>query len=156
MKSVAFAVSLIVLVFAGAILAQAQPIYIANRMSAGQELTKLENSWNDATVKHDWAFLDGILAADYTWTDPDGIVWTKPEYLESLKSGESVITSSIADDMNVRSYGDMAVVTGCTTVKEQYKGKDVSGQYRWTNVWAKDYLGRWKCVSDHSSRIAQE
>jgi ketosteroid isomerase-like protein len=127
------------------------------RVSVDQELIKLENGWNDAMVKHDWAFLAQILADDYTGTDFDGNVGTKPEFLENLKSGESVMTSSITDDMKVRIYGDAAVVTGrLTTVNEQYKGKDISGQYRWTDMWVKDNLGRWRCVADHVSRIAQK
>jgi ketosteroid isomerase-like protein len=123
-------------------------------VSAEQGLIALENRWNDAMVKHDWAFLDQILAGDCVWTDPDGDVWTKPEFLASLKSGEDVIASSVADDMKVRVYGDAAVVTGRTAVKKQYKGKDISGQYRWTTVWVKDYAGRWRCVADHNSSIA--
>jgi ketosteroid isomerase-like protein len=127
------------------------------RVSAEQELIKLENGWNDATVKHDWAFFDQILADDYIGTDFDGNVGTKPEFLERLKSGESVMTSSITDDMKVRIYGNAAVVTGrTTTVNEQYKGKDISGQYRWTDMWVKDYAGRWQCVAEHVSKIAQK
>jgi ketosteroid isomerase-like protein len=65
--------------------------------------------------------------------------------------------SSITDDIRVRIYGDAAVVRGrTTTVNEQYKGKDISGQYRWTDMWAKDYMGRWRCVAEHVSRIAQK
>jgi len=121
-------------------------------MMPDQELIKLENEWADALVKHDWAFLDHILADDYTWTDAEGNVWTKAQFLASLKSGEDVISSLVSDDMEVRVYGDTAVVTGRTTVKEQYKGKDISGQYQWTDMWVKDYAGRWQCVASHSSR----
>jgi ketosteroid isomerase-like protein len=127
------------------------------RVSAEQELIKLENRWNDAIVKHDWAFFDQILADDYISTDFDGNVGTKADFLEFLRSGESVIASSIVDDMKVRIYGDTAVVTGrTTTVNEQYQGKDLSGQYRWTDTWVKDSLGRWRCVAEHVSRIAQK
>lgn len=129
----------------------------AERVSAEQELIKLENGWNDAMVNHDWEFFNQILADDYTGTDFDGNIGTKPQFLESLKSGESVMTSSITDNMKVRIYGDAAVVTGrTTTVNEQYKGKDISGQYQWTDMWVKDYLGHWRCVAEHVSRIAQK
>jgi ketosteroid isomerase-like protein len=127
------------------------------RVTAEQELIKLENRWNDAIVKHDWAFFDQILADDYISTDFDGNVGTKADFLEFLRSGESVIASSIVDDMKVRIYGDTAVVTGrTTTVNEQYQGKDLSGQYRWTDTWVKYYLGRWRCVAEHISRIAEK
>jgi ketosteroid isomerase-like protein len=127
------------------------------RVTAEQELIKLENRWNDAIVKHDWAFFDQILAEDYISTNFDGSVGTKADFLEFLKSGESVMASSTVDDMKVRIYGDAAVVTGrFTTVKELYQGKDLSGQYRLTDTWVKDYLGHWRCVAEHVSRIAQK
>jgi len=126
------------------------------RVTAEQELIKLENRWNDAIVKHDWAFFDQILAEDYISTNFDGSVGIKADFLEFLKSGESVMASSIVDDMKVRIYGDAAVVTGrFTTVKELYQGKDLSGQYRLTDTWVKR-AGRWQCVAEHVSRIAQK
>jgi len=157
MKRIAIAVSVVVLVLAVSVSAQPnqeveKQYAFKKRMSPDQELIKLENEWCDALVKHDWAFLDQILADDYIWTDPDGNVWTKAQFLASLKSGEDVLTAAKADEIRVRVYGDAAAVTGRTTVKEQYKGKDISGQYQWTDMWVKDYAGRWQCVASHSSR----
>jgi hypothetical protein len=60
-------------------------------------LAKLENAWNGATVKHGWAFFDQILADDYISTDFDGNVGTEADFLEFLKSGESVMTSAITE-----------------------------------------------------------
>ena len=161
MKRIAIAVSVVVLVLAVSVSAQPnqeveKQYVVKKRMSPDQELIKLENEWRDALVKHDWAFLDQILADDCIWTDPDGNVWTKAQFLASLKSGEDILTAAEADKIRVRVYGDAAVVTGRTTVKEQYKGKDISGQYQWTDMWVKDYAGRWQCVASHSSRIAQK
>ena len=155
MKRIAIAVGVALLVLTVAVSAQtqAQQYKVTKRGTVEQELRELEKNWGDAVVKHDWAFLDQILADDCTWTGPDGKVWSKTQTLASLKSGEDVVSSSETDDLMVRVYGDTAVVTGRTTVKEQYKGKDISGQYRWTDMWVKDYAGRWRCVADHSSRI---
>jgi ketosteroid isomerase-like protein len=165
MKRIVIVIGVAVLVFAVAVQAQtqAQPneevgqqSNLKRKMSNDQELIKLENEWGEALVKHDWAFLDQILADDYIWTDPDGNSWTKTELLASLKSGEDVITSAVTEGIRVRIYGDAAVVRGRTTVKEQCKGKDISGEYRWTDMWVKDYAGRWRCVADHSSRIVAQ
>jgi ketosteroid isomerase-like protein len=158
MKRIAIAVSVALLVLTVAVSAQtqAQQYEVTKRGTVEQELRELEKDWGDALVKHDWAFLDQILADDYTWTGPDGKVWSKAQTLASLKSGEDVVSSSETDDLMVRVYGDAAVVTGRTTVKEQYKGKDISGQYRWTDMWVKDYAGRWRCVADHSSSIVAQ
>jgi len=149
MKRIAFAVGLVLLLFGVAIVAQTQT------QSAEQELIKLENEWADAWVKSDVAFFDRIMADDFTWTSPWGEVFTKAHNLALVKSGEDVITSWVLAEMKVRVYEDAAVVSGCDTVKETYKGKDVSGQNRFTHTWVK-LAGRWQCVAGHSSEIAQE
>jgi len=153
MKRIAIAVCVVALVLAVAAWAQsaAQP----KSGSVEQELIRLENEWNDALVKPDLAFLDRILAEDYMFTSPEGVVLTKAQMLGMLKSGEDVISSSVTHDMKVRVYEDAAVVTGHSTYKETVKGKDISGEYRWTDTWIKKG-GRWQCVADHASKIAQK
>jgi len=153
MKRTAIAVSVVVLALAVAVQAQTP----AQTKSGGveQELIKLENEWANAWVKRDVAFFDRIIADDYTWTSPWGEVWTKAQDLALVKSGKDVIKSWVLADMKVRVYGDTAVVTGRNTVKETYKGEDVSGQNRWTHTWVKR-AGRWQCVAAHSSEIAQK
>jgi ketosteroid isomerase-like protein len=153
MKRIAITVCVVVLVLAVAVQAQIP----AQTKSGGveQELIKLENEWADAWVKSDVAFFERIEADDYTYTACEGSVWTKAQDLALLKSGQDVITSWVLADMKVRVYGDAAVITGRATVKETYKGKDVSRQERWTDTWVKR-AGRWQCVAGHSSEIAQK
>ena len=149
MKRIAIAVCVVVLVFAVAILAQQKSA------SVQQELIKLENEWAKSVVKLDLAFMERILADDYTWTDPEGKIHTKAEEIASIKSGQGVVTSCVSDDVKVRVYGDAAVVTGITTQKGMVEGKEVSGQFRWTDTWVK-IAGRWQCVADHVSNIPQK
>jgi ketosteroid isomerase-like protein len=149
MKRTAIVVGVAGLVFVAAILAQTKS------ESAEQELITLENEWADAWVKRDVAFFDRIMADDYTWTSPWGEVLTKAHNLALVKSGEDVIKSWVLADIEVRVYGDAAVVSGRDTIKETYKGEDVSSQNRWTHTWVKR-AGRWQCVAAHSSEIAQE
>jgi ketosteroid isomerase-like protein len=153
MKRIAIAVSVVVLALAVAV--QAQTPAQTETGNVEQELIKLENEWADAWVKSDVAFFDRIMADDYTWTAPEGSVITKADDLALLKSGDSVITSWVLADMKVRVYGDAAVVTCRDTVKETYKGKDVSGQYQRTDTFIKRD-GRWQCVVSHSSWIPQK
>jgi ketosteroid isomerase-like protein len=125
------------------------------RVSAEQDLIKLENEWADAWVKSDVVLFDRIMADGYTWISPWGEVVTKADNLALVKSGEDVIISWVLDEMKVRVYGDAAVVTGCDAIKETYKGEDVSSQNRWTHTWVKR-AGRWQCVAAHSSEIVQK
>jgi len=123
--------------------------------SAEQELIKLEKEWGDAEVRRDVAFFDRILSDDYMFTDPEGIVWTKAQYIANLKSGDLMVISSVLDETKVNIYGDSAVCFGRASGRAQLKGKDISSQYRFTDTWVKR-AGRWQCVADHSSVIAQK
>jgi ketosteroid isomerase-like protein len=154
MKAILAAVVLVLAVSCQAF-AQAKPAAPAKSASVEQELIKLENDWNDAMVKRDVAALSRIVADDWTITDPDGTIVAKTEFLANFKSGVDAVSSAVADEMKVRVYGDAAVVLGRNTVKEQYKGKDISGQYRFTDTWIKK-AGRWQCVASAFSKIAQK
>lgn len=149
MKRIAIVVSVAGLVFGGFILAQTQT------HSAEQELIKLENEWAKAWINGDVAFFDRIMADDFTFTSAWGGVITKTDNLARIKSGDIVITSYVLGDMEVRVYGDAAVVIGRNELKETYKGEDVSSQNQWTHIWVK-LARRWQCVAAHSSRIARK
>jgi butyrate kinase len=148
MKRIVLAVSVVVLAFAVAILAQQKS------GSAERELLKLENGWNEANLKRDIAFLDRILADDFTMGEFDGTVTTKAQLLGYLKSGEYAVTSAVYTSIKVRVYGDAAVVIGRTVEKSQFKGADASGEYLWTDTWVK-IDNRWQCVANHGSKVAK-
>jgi len=153
MKRIVFAVCVAVFLFA--VGAQAQTPGQTETGKVEQELIKIETDWGEAGLKNDFAFMDKILADDFTEATPEGYFITKAQLLAQMKSGEFVATSWVQDDIKVRVYGDAAVVTGRTTTKAQYKGKDVSGQYLWTDTFIKRD-GRWQCVATHGSEIPQK
>jgi ketosteroid isomerase-like protein len=156
MKGTTFAVCTVVLVLAASVLAQ---LVVKPKMgSVEQELIKLENDWADAWAKHDVAFFERIESDDYTWTSPEGEVWTKARdlaFVKSLDSVKDITMSYVTTEVKVRVYGDAAVLTGLDTIKETNKGKEVNRQERWTNTWVKR-AGQWQCVAGHSSEIAQK
>jgi len=120
-----------------------------------QELIRLEDEWANAWVKMDVRFFDRIMADDYVWTSPWGDISSKADNLAAANPQEDVVTSWVLADMKVRVYGNAAVVTGRSIIKEIYKGEDVSGQERWTHTWIR-CAGRWQCVAAHSSEIGQK
>ena len=124
-------------------------------VSVEKELIKLEDGWAAALLKADVAHIDQILADEYLDTDESGTITTKAQDLANLKSGDLKFTVLVPDDYRVRVYGDAAVVMGRNTLQGQFKGADMSGQYRWTDTWAKRE-GRWLCVATHVSKIPQK
>jgi len=101
------------------------------------EVTRLNRRWMESYVRRDTAFLEQYLADDYVSTYPDGTVLDKRGEIESLKSGDIALTEMTPSEMNVRTYGGAAVITGRSTIKANVKGKKVSGEYRFTDVWIK-------------------
>jgi hypothetical protein len=152
MKRVVYVISVVVLAFTVAAIAQApsQP----KGGSTEQELIKLEKGWNDANLKRDVAFLGRILADDFTMGEFDGTVTTKAQLLGYIKSGEYTVTSAAYTSIKARVYGDAAVVIGRTVEKSQFKGVDSSGEYLWTDTWVK-IEGRWQCVANHGSKVVK-
>lgn len=128
---------------------------LADTASVQQELIKLEDGWAAALVKADVAYIDGILADNYTDTDDMGAVSTKAQDLANLKSGNIKFTALVPENYQVHVYGDTAIVTGRNSQKGQWEGRDFSGQFQWTDTWVKRD-GHWLCVATHSSKVPQK
>lgn len=126
------------------------------KQSAGQntvqEITALENAWNEAGQKYDVSWFEKYLADSYTGTDEEGKVFDKAMMVARVKNKEAKIEAVSNENVKVRSYGDTAVSTGIYVVKGTFKGKDYSGKYPWTDTWIK-LNGRWQCVAGHNSKL---
>ena len=119
-----------------------------------EEVKKLNQEWMESYVKRDTAFLERHLSDDYISTFPDGTVLDKKGEIESVKSGAVALTEMKPSEMKVRIYGEAAVITGRSTIKAKVKGQDVSGEYRFTDVWIRRG-DRWQAVASQVTRIAK-
>jgi len=125
---------------------------VASAASVEQALMQLEQEMTDALIKGDMAAFGGHLAENVTLTDPGGMVNTKAQFEAQVKSGDLKIASSKIEDMKVQVHGDAAVVTYKTTDKGTYKGRDISGEYRWTDVFIKQG-GKWQIVAGQGTPV---
>jgi ketosteroid isomerase-like protein len=119
-----------------------------------QSIRKLVSELATAQTRNDTSALDRIWAAEFTFTNSSGEVQTKAQRLAEIKSGELKFESLSIDDVQVRVYGDTAVVTSRGTVKGQRRGQDIGGQSRSTSVYVKKQE-RWQLVATQITRIAQ-
>ena len=122
----------------------------ADVIQVERELAKMQQDWIDAALKADVATVDRILADDFVATLPDGRLMTKAQDIEELRSGAFVPESTTIDGMNVRVFGETAIVTFGQTEKSQYHGRTVSGRTLWTDVFLKRN-GTWQIVAEHGS-----
>jgi ketosteroid isomerase-like protein len=112
-------------------------------MKKKDETLKLEHQRNEAIIKGDAAALDRMTADDYTFITLRGELRTKSEIVQGFKSGSFHYDSRTISELNVRVYGNTAIVTGRSNQSGKENGKDYSGDYRFTRV--PDFK-RWKEV----------
>lgn len=154
------ALAISVLVMAGfcSLLAQdATTGSAAKRGTAGHEtvqeqLKRMEKQRAEALMKGDTRLLDRTTADDYTMITSSGQLRDKSRMIGDLKSGEVKFESADVDDLQVRVYGDAAVVTGLHTQKARSSGNDISGTYRFTRFYVKQ-KGEWKAVAYQATRV---
>jgi DNA-binding response OmpR family regulator len=118
-----------------------------------QELLELERQWVEAYLRSDSPFLSCLWADDFVYTNAFREIKSKAQAIESIQS-EMTFENFITFDVHGNVFGDTAVATGRALVKGQYKGEDISGQYRYTNTYAQRQ-GRWQAIASHVTRIDQ-
>src|SRR5215467_9012294 len=127
---------------------------IANSSSeaAKAEIRALESARNEAIVRGDAAKLEKMTSDDYTFITLRGELRTKAEIVRGFATGTFKYESREISDLNIRVYGDAAVVTGHSSQKGTENGKDYSGDYRFTRVYVKENR-RWLTVALQTTLI---
>lgn len=120
--------------------------------NVADEIKKLEQQRNEAILKGDTATLDKLTSDDYTNTTAQGKVEKKAEIMDGFKSGKIKFESRELSDLDVRVYGNTAVVTGQVNQKATNNGVDTSGQSLFTRVYVKQN-GRWVSVANQATAI---
>ena len=116
------------------------------------EILEIEKERNQAIISGDAAALERMTSDDYTFITLRGELRTKAEIVRGFKTGSFHYESRQISDLNVRVYGNSAVVTGRSIQKGSENGKDYSGDYRFTRVYVKQD-GRWQTVALQTTLI---
>ncbi len=152
MKSLCLTVMVLV-VFASYGSAQARSARAGSSQADVQrEIKQLEDERNRAILQGDVDALDRMTADDYTFITLRGELRTKDEILKGFKSGSFKYDSRQISDLNVRVYGDAAIVTGRSIQNGRENGKDYSGDYRFTRVYVRQN-GHWRTVALQTTLI---
>src|SRR2546425_10509465 len=107
------------------------------------KLIALENAWNQAQLHHDDRALDGLIPDTFVYTDYDGTVMNKAQFLTDLKDPSYRATLITNEGMKVFSYQDMAIVIGRYHTKGSYKRKPFEHYCRFTDTWVyQNTMGR--------------
>lgn len=119
-----------------------------------QEFRDLDRGWVAAYLHGYTVLFDRIWIDSFIFTFPFGQCASKEQEIADIKSGELAFESLSTDDIKVKVYGNTAVMAGRFRVKGRYKDRDISGQYSYINVLAKQQEERWQIVASHAAHIA--
>ena len=125
---------------------------VGDQASDEGELAQLVRDLNEAVVRADVAVLERVLHEDYVHNRPSGVVENRAEYLENRKARRVDFESLVPDDIDVRVYGDTAIVTGRSTAKGTDQYGTMVEQRRWTRVLVRRD-GRWQFVHFQATPI---
>jgi ketosteroid isomerase-like protein len=130
----------------------ATPLQTRGADSDQAVLIGLERAWNSAVYEKDLAFIESILADDYTATYEDGDVGDRAKELKLVAEFNQQVESAVQDDFTVRVYHDMAVVRFTLHLVGIKQGRRTELSLRYSDVWVmRD--GHWRCVSSQSTRV---
>jgi ketosteroid isomerase-like protein len=114
------------------------------------ELQRLERVWNEAHIRGDSETLSRLWADDLEVAVPKMPVMKKGELIKFLDSGRMKFQRYETSDLNFRTYGQSAVVTGRLQRKREINGRTVEDDWRFTKVYQRTDDG-WRVVSFHAS-----
>ncbi len=106
-----------------------------------QQLEKLAREWAAAELRGDTAFLGEILADDFVGVGPRGFTLSKEQWLSRHEAGNLRYESFGLDELEVRLYGDAAVMVCRETAEGVYEDEngryDIHEQFRATLVFVR-------------------
>jgi ketosteroid isomerase-like protein len=116
-------------------------------------IKKLESDRLDAGVRRDVDAVSLATADDYMQIDSDGRVLNKAATLQRIKSSYAQLQVNPVDDIVVRLYGNVAILTARATPKGTIDGKSALSPVRYTRVYVKRDE-RWQVVLFQQTRVA--
>jgi ketosteroid isomerase-like protein len=124
----------------------------ARDLEVERALAEAYREWFAAAPRHDFGFFERTLAEEWTYTDIEGVVRGKREYIDLLRLVQPEHSSTLSE-LQARRYGGVALAIGHYAVRGILEGgKDVGSSTRFTSVWIRR-KGRWQCIAHHATSL---
>ena len=118
-----------------------------------ESVKRLDHEITVATWTADAVWFEENLADEYVLITPTGGIKNKREVIRELATPGMKMEPFEPFDVQVRMYGDTAVVTGRMRQRFVLGGIRYANDLRYTDVYVKR-KGRWQLVSAHASTVA--
>jgi len=118
-----------------------------------QQLKRIQQQLAAAWVARDRNTIERLVAPDWIVTHVAGQRLTRPDVLrDMLESSATGVESMTVDEVDVRLFGDTAVVTGRTHARGVQAGAAFDVTLRFTDVFVLR-SDEWQAVASHASLI---
>jgi ketosteroid isomerase-like protein len=119
-----------------------------------RQVLQKEEEQNAALRDNDADRLGAMCADELAWTNASGVLLPKEQMLADIRSGKQKNANIEHEEVRLHVYGTTVVVTGMSTSRYVYNGKQAIGVRRFTNVWIKQG-DKWMLVVHHVTPIAK-
>jgi ketosteroid isomerase-like protein len=119
------------------------------------DVLQLESQWSKAIQSGDTAAMERLLAHDYVGVDPAGASTSKSQEIDMFRKGDLKIESIQAGEQKIKVYIGGVIVTGKSTIKAKFKDQDISGDYRFIDVFERKPSG-WQVVYSQLTKVEGE
>ena len=117
-----------------------------------EEILATEKLRKEAINNNDIEIIDQTMHEDYRFLTPAGKVVDKEGEMEGFQKGVTKFDSFTTDEVEIRVFGQTAIVTGKANIKGISEGRDITGSYRYTRVYYSEKES-WQIVSSQFNPI---
>ena len=130
-------------------------VTMADDASIEQSAREFQSARFGAMIDADMERLEGFLADDLTYSHTTGWTETKSEFLSTVESGKIDYVSVTPADVEVRIYGDIAVMTGLSQMQGAVGDRQVSFTIRFLDV-SRRVGDSWQLVAWQSVKLPED
>jgi hypothetical protein len=151
MKNLIRPIFVLVAVFLLLSASTARPVRAAD--SSDMEFIKfLEEAWVNAIVHKNVDVLNRVMSDNFTGVSANGQQYTKPEAIADVRSGFYAVEKMELQNVNVRLFGDVALVKFYQNEKSTLGEENSTGRYAFTDIWVKRD-GEWRAISSQGTPV---
>ena len=122
-----------------------QPAEHLSNIDTEQLLRQMNDEFLKALVRRDGETLQRIMAEDFFFTyllEGDD----RAQFISDVTSGDLIVEHITRHQLSVRVFGSAAVLTTRDSAKWIYRGREIEGQYKFTQVYS-ERDQRWQLVA---------
>jgi ketosteroid isomerase-like protein len=119
-----------------------------------QQVEALSRRWADAELRGDTEYLRQLLTDDFVGVGPRGFRPGKDRWIGKFEAGDLTYEGLTWDEVQVRVYGNAAIVVGRERLEATWRGNPAGGDFRVTLIFV-SLDGEWRLAGAQLSPIIE-